>query len=185
MANPIKQTHGQTVMSSVEAVIDAKLADVFDFVVAADVLPRVLTGYGLIPAVVRASDYTAPWDVPGATRTVHLKGGDTAREEVTDWVRPSYFAYRTSHFTFALKYLATEARGQWWFEERDGKTHVRWTYTFTAKGPIRVLVLNLFATTQWAGLMRVCIQNTMNEMSVDRTAEGSPAHVTEMKSALA
>lgn len=168
---PIRQTHGREgrkITSTVETLIHAKIEDVFDFEVGEDVLPKVLTGYGLIPAVVATSGNTGPWNTPGSARTVHLKGGDTAREEVTDWLRPSYFAYRTSDFTFALKYLATEARGQWWFEDRDGRTHVRWTYTFTPKGRIRGLLLRMFARTQWAGLMRLCMRNTIDLISDGR-----------------
>lgn len=168
MSNQIKQSHGQKITATVEVVIDAHVENVFDFGVAEDVLPKVLTGYGLIPAVIATSGHTGPWNVPGTVRTVHLEGGDSAREEITDWVRPSYFAYRTSNFTFALKYLATEARGQWWFEDRDGRTHVRWTYSFTAKGPIRALFLQAFARTQWAGLMRLCMQNMIALMSGNR-----------------
>ena len=154
--------HSQKIVTTIEAVIDARIEDVFDFEVAEDVLPKVLTGYGLIPPIVGTSGNTAPWDQPGAVRIVHLKGGATAREQVTDWVRPTYFAYCSTDFTFSLKHLATKAEGQWWFEERDGRTHVRWTYTFTAKGPVSAVLLQLFARTQWAGLMRRCMQNTID-----------------------
>ena len=41
------------------------------FVTAEDVLPKVLTGYGLLPAVVRTSGNTGPWDHPQSVRTVH------------------------------------------------------------------------------------------------------------------
>ncbi len=163
--NQIEQTigrSGRNITATVEAEMDATVARVFDFVVAEDVLPRVLTGYGLVPAVVGTSGNTGPWDIPGSVRTVHLKGGDTAQEEVTEWVRPSYFAYRVSKFTFALKHLATEGRGQWWVEPRNGRTHVRWTYTFIPKGPVSALMLHLFVRMQWAGYMRVCLQNTID-----------------------
>lgn len=165
MPHQIRQTVGRSgrkITATVEAQTDATAARVFDFAVAEDVLPKVLTGYGFVPAVVGTSGNTGPWDVPGSMRTVHLKGGDTAREEVTDWVRPSYFAYRVSDFTFALRHLATEGRGQWWFEERNGRTHVRFTYTFIPKGPVSALMLLLFVRTQWAGYMRVCLQNTID-----------------------
>lgn len=165
MSSPMKQSIGRSgrkITATVEADIDATVARVFDFSVAEDVLPKVLTGYGLVPGVVGTSGHTGAWDVPGSSRAVHLKGGDTAREEVTEWVRPSYFAYRVSDFTFALKHLATEGRGQWWFEERNGRTHARWTYTFTPKGPVSAVVLRLFVRTQWAGYMRVCMQNTID-----------------------
>lgn len=101
-----------------------------------------LTGYNLLPAVVRTSGNTGPWDQPGSSRTVHLADGTTAREQVTDYDRPRYFAYRTSDYTFSLKYLSTGAKGQWWFEEKDGQTNIRWTYAFKAKGPVTASLLS-------------------------------------------
>ena len=68
------------VAGTIEAHVGADIAMVFDFVAAEDVLPKVLTGYGLVPAVVRTSGNSGPWDAPGSIRTVHLAGVTTARE---------------------------------------------------------------------------------------------------------
>lgn len=164
MRENIKKT-GNKVAATLETDIKAPVEDIFDFVAAEDVLPKVLTGYGLLPAVVRTSGNTGPWDKPGSSRTVHLADKTTSREEVTDYKRPGYFAYRTSDYTFALKYLATSAEGQWWFEERQGQTHIRWTYTFTAKGAVTAILLLLFVKSQWSGYMRVCLENTRQHFS--------------------
>ncbi len=37
-----------------------RIADVFDFVASEDVLPKILTGYGLVPAVAFTSDVSGP-----------------------------------------------------------------------------------------------------------------------------
>ena len=156
---------GKKVAATMDTDIAAPIQRVFDFVAAEDVLPKVLTGYGMLPAVVRTSGNTGPWDTPGSSRTVHLADSTTSREEVTDYARPEYFAYRTSNYTFALKYLATSAEGQWWFEERQGQTHIRWTYTFTANGAITAIPLWFFVRLQWAGYMRACLENTRRHFS--------------------
>jgi SLT domain-containing protein len=62
-----------------------------------------------------------------------MKDGTTAREEVTAYRRPEYFAYKTGEYTFALKYLATGATGEWWFTPDGTATAVRWTYVFQGK----------------------------------------------------
>lgn len=133
--------------------------DVFDFVAAEDVLPKVLTGYGLVPGVVSTSNVTGPWNEPGSSRTVHLGDGNTAHEAVTAYVRPGYFSYRVSDPTFSLRYLISGARGEWWLTPARGGTQVRWTYTFRAKGPLALLPLMLFAHTQWSGYMNVCLRH--------------------------
>jgi hypothetical protein len=96
----------------------------------------------------------------GYARFFTLADSTTSREEVADYARPVYFAYRTSNYTFALKYLAASAEGQWWFEERQSQTHIRWTYTFTANSAITAIPLWFFVRLQWAGYMRVCLENT-------------------------
>ena len=151
---------------TMETQIEAAVADVFDFVAAEDVLPKVLTGYGLLPGVVKTTGTTGPWDKPGSHRIVNLKDGTTAREEVTAYRRPEYFAYKTSEYTFALKYLATGATGEWWFERGGHGTKVRWTYSFQGKNIITYVPLSLFARTQWAGYMKVCLRNVEKHFSL-------------------
>jgi hypothetical protein len=137
---------GRDVAVTLSARIDAERERVFDYISAEGVLPEVLTGYTrFLPAVVRTSGNTGSWDTPGSSRTVHLKDGSTAREEVTAYDRPTYFAYKTSEYTFALRYLATGATGQWWFTPDGPVTQVKWTYNFKAKGWLRAWVLEVFA----------------------------------------
>jgi len=141
--------------------IEAGKSHVFDFIAAEGVLPIVLTGYSpFLTAVVATSGNTGPWDRPGSSRLVHLKDGNTAVEEVTGYDRPDFFSYKSSRFTFALKYLATGATGEWWFETDGSATKVRWTYTFKAKNLLASMILPIFARFLWSGYMRVCFFNT-------------------------
>jgi hypothetical protein len=162
----VRRSGKAQISARLEVTIPAGREPVFDFVAAEDVLPKVLTGYGLLPAVVRTSGNTGPWDRPGSARTVHLADGTTAREQVTAYERPRYFAYRTSDYTFALRYLAKFAEGQWWFEDDANGTKVRWTYTFHAKGRLTSVPLWMFAKTQWVGYMRACIRNVQNHFAI-------------------
>ncbi len=150
-----------TVAITLETTIRDSLEHVFDFTVAEDVLPKVLLGYGpLLPAVTSTSDRHGRWDQPGSYRTVHLADGNTSREEVTDYQRPSYFAYKVSNFTVALRYLATKGQGQWWYRSTSEGTSVRWTYTFTSRSVVTYPLLWVFAHWLWRGYMRVCLKAT-------------------------
>jgi hypothetical protein len=141
------------------------IQEVFDFVAAEDVLPKILTGYGMVPGVASTSDVSGPWDRPGSHRIVHLSDGSTAHEGVTHYDRPSYFAYRVSDPSFALKHLMTEARGQFWFEPANGGTRVKWTYSFQAKNWLTKLPLTLFVKSQWKGYMDVCLANVVEHFA--------------------
>lgn len=131
---------------------------VFAFVAAEDVLPKVLTGYGPLPAVVRTSGLTGPWDVPGSMRVVHLADGSTVREQLTLHARPDRFAYRVWDFGHpALRLLATGGRGEWTFAAADGGTDVSWTYTFTARNAPAAWPLSGIVGWLWRGYMDVCL----------------------------
>lgn len=146
--------------ATIEAKVETDIVHVFDVVTAEDVLPKVLKRYGLVAPVMSTSGNTGPWDKPGSTRTVHLAGGTSAREQVTVFQRPEYFAYRVDNFTFAVRHLAEFATGEWWFERDGSGTKLRWTYTFHAKGRLTAALLALFVRLQWQGYMRGCIFNT-------------------------
>lgn len=144
--------------------VPAPRSDVFDFVVAEDVLPKVLLGYGPLPPVVGTSERTGPWDRVGSERTVHVRGGDSTRERVTAFDPPEHFAYRVSDFSHALRHLASEGRGEWWFEERPGSTVVRWTYAFEARSRLALPPLLAFVRILWRGYMRVALEEVRRQV---------------------
>jgi hypothetical protein len=118
-------------------------------------LEDILTSWGPVPAVVRSSNQSGPWDVVGSSRTVHLKDGSTAREAVTECRTPAYFAYTVKDFTNPVKFLASEARGQWWFDARPGGgTDVRWTYAFIPHNAVAAAVLQPIVAHAWRRFMR-------------------------------
>lgn len=143
------------------AVIAAPPDEVFAFIAAEDVLPKVLTGYGPLPAVVGTSANTGPWDRPGSARLVHLADDTTAREQLTHHAAPTAFAYRVWDFgNPVVNSLATQARGEWEFEAVAGGTKVTWTYTFTARNAAAALPLSGITAVLWRGYMDVCLENT-------------------------
>lgn len=152
-------------------VIPAPVARVFALVTAEDVLPKVLTGYGPLPAVVATSERSGPWTEPGSMRVVHCADGSTAREQVTHHVAPSAFAYRVWGFSHpVLRMLAIEARGQWAFLGIDGSTRVEWTYTFVARHRAAVGPLWMFSRLLWRGYMDACLENVRGLLSHARRA---------------
>jgi Polyketide cyclase / dehydrase and lipid transport len=100
------------------------------------------------PGVTRTSGTTDLWNVPGATRIVHLSDGTSSRETVTAASAPDYFAYRLTEFSSRrLRLLVREARGQWWFTDDGNGTHAKWTYTAESRtflaAPILIPVLKI------------------------------------------
>jgi hypothetical protein len=143
---------------TLSARVEAPREVVFDFIVAEDVLPKILLGYGPLPSVVGTSGNTGPWDAPGSRRTVHLRDGGTVSEEVRAFSRPDYFAYQVSGFSHPLlRLLASAAHGEWWFTVTPTGTWIRWRYTFVARSLAAFPALLVLARLLWRGYMRVCL----------------------------
>jgi Polyketide cyclase / dehydrase and lipid transport len=168
---PATSAQGSSVMAREVAVTRTALIPgapeaVFAFIVAEDVLPKVLTGYGPLPAVVRTSDHTGQWDQIGSARVVHLADGGTAQEQVTLLEAPRRFAYRVWNISHPIVgALATEARGDWTFVEAAQGTQVTWTYTFVAKNAVAAVPLSAIAQVLWRGYMDVCLENSIRLMT--------------------
>jgi hypothetical protein len=146
------------ISSTVTARVDVPRDTLFDWFIPVD-LPAILVPYGPIPAVVRTSAQSGPWDRIGSTRTVHLADGNTAREAVTEYERPVYFAYRVAEFSNLIGRLASEARGKWWFTEAgDASTDVKWTYLFVPRSLVSALVLFPVVRLPWRGFMRASMR---------------------------
>jgi hypothetical protein len=84
-----------------------------------------------------------------------LQDGNTARERVLDWIRPSRFEYRVDRFTGPFGRIAREAIGAWEFTETGRGSAFRWTYTFRAGGRGAGALLAL-AVLAWARYMEQC-----------------------------
>jgi Polyketide cyclase / dehydrase and lipid transport len=137
-------------------VADVAVERLFDVVVAEDVLPKVLHRWGPIPGVAGTRDNTGPWDQPGSERTVVLEDGNTGRERVLDWVRPSRFEYRVDAFTGAFGRVVDHAIGSWEFTDTGRGSAFRWTYTFTARGLVGAALLAAGVPLAWARYMEQC-----------------------------
>jgi Polyketide cyclase / dehydrase and lipid transport len=119
-----------------------------------------------VPGVASTSNVSGPWDRPGSTRIVHLRDGSTVNEGLTDYDRPTHFAYRVSEPTFSLKHLMSYARGQFWLAPTEAGTQVKWTYSFRARNGVTKLPLMFFAKTRWKGYMDVCLRNVLKQFAV-------------------
>ena len=144
----------------------APIEGVFDYIVAEDTPTKMMLGYGPIPGVAGGKVHEGPWDHPGAYRTVHLKGGGTASEEITDIRRPGYFSYRVGDFSIAARHVVAAARGEWWFETRGDSTLVRWTYTFEPRSLPRAPLAFAFARLLW----KECMGRAMREAKAQAEA---------------
>lgn len=129
-------------------------------------LPAIFTGYGPLPAVTATREQTGAWDAAGQTRTVQLSDGSTARERLTAYELPQYFAYTVSEFSGVLRFLAREARGEWWFVERgSGRTGIRWRYEFRPRYWLAVPLLALITRLLWRGYMAKALRLARQQLA--------------------
>lgn len=164
--NPASARQSHEVSITRTALLPAPIEVAFDFIAAEDVLPKILTGYGPLPAISHTSDLTGPWSVVGSRRVNHLASGHTLREEVMLYDRSRSFGYRIWDFNHpVLRLLASGARGHWTFESVPGGTRVTWTYTFVATCGFAALPLSSMTQLLWRGYMDVCLENSARLLS--------------------
>lgn len=141
-------------------------AVVFSFLAAEDVLPKVLTGYGPLPAVTGTSDLTGPWSRIGSSRMVHLADGTSLREAITLYTPPKRFSYRVWDFgNRTLAALAVHGSGDFRFESRGDGTTVVWTYKFKARNAAAYLPLKAMVGLFWRGYMDRCLDNAWSHLT--------------------
>lgn len=130
----------------------------FDAVTAEDVLPKVLPGTLVIPAVINTTILNGPeWDHQGCRREVHFSDGSMAHEEILDFDRPTRFSYRVTPQSGPMRWLFAEATGTWDFHPGDGGTSVTWRYAFVSRFIVARPILWLFAHIAFRHLMRRCL----------------------------
>ncbi|MEO8388415.1 SRPBCC family protein [Polaromonas sp.] len=144
----------QSAAARVITTIEAPKEKAFLHIVPID-LASIFTGYGPLPSVTETLKQTGPWDAAGRSRTVVFSDGSSAEETLTSYEYPNRFTYRITEFTGVLRLLASEARGEWWFESVPGRsaTSVRWRYEFISRSKILKPLVSLFTRSLWRGYM--------------------------------
>lgn len=145
--------------AEVQTTVHAPIDKAFGHIVPID-LASIFTGYGPLPAVSGTRNQTGPWDAAGQTRTVLLSDGSSAQEALTACQFPSHFAYTVKSFTGILRWLAKEARGEWWFEHEPATqgTAIRWKYEFISRSPLLEPIVCLITQWLWKGYMRQALR---------------------------
>jgi|BarGraIncu00222A_1022003.scaffolds.fasta_scaffold168927_1 hypothetical protein len=160
---------GRPILHSVIRTATVPVADLFDVVVAEDVLPKVLHGYLVLPAVIGTSDVTGPWSVPGSQRRVLTSDGRSVRERLTGWERPTRFAYRVDDFSGTIAQLADHADGEWEFSDAPGGSSFRWTYSFIPSSVWVQPALRAFVAGMWSGYMDACADRCVELAEASRS----------------
>lgn len=164
-----------SIATTVTASIAAPRRAFYDWLILGvftDELDTILRDAPGFPGVTRTSGTTNLWNVPGATRIVHLSDGTSSRETVTAASAPDYFAYRLTEFSGrALRLLVREARGQWWFTDEGNGTHAKWTYTAESRTLLAAPVLAPVLKVMWNRSMRSALDRikARAEKEVGRT----------------
>ncbi len=153
-----------SVAITVDTVFPAPLDQAFEVVTAEDVVPKLLKGFGPIPAVVGTTARHGTWDRVGSHRVIQLADGGTVREELTGFDRPWSFDYRVTEFSPPFSAIVARARGQWTLEEAPGGTRIRWTYAFEPRSLLAYPLLLLIGQLAWRGVMGRAFENLALEL---------------------
>ncbi|MCV7102012.1 SRPBCC family protein [Mycobacterium palustre] len=114
--------------------------------------------HGPFPPIKAVSQQTGAWDAAGQTRTVHMVGGGSVREELTSVDPPRSFGYRLGDVKGPMALLVDHVVGEWIFEPVPGGTRVTWRWDIHAKSRVSGLALPLFGRL-WKGYARQVLED--------------------------
>jgi hypothetical protein len=140
---------------TVQIEVAASQIETFEHIVPID-LASIFKGYGPLPAVKSTQNQTGAWNAVGQTRAVILSDGSSAQELLTKYEHPHYFSYTVRDFSGVLRFLATSAHGEWWFDSHSSRrgTHIRWCYSLNTKSIFTAPILWFIANFLWRGYMQ-------------------------------
>jgi hypothetical protein len=128
-----------------------------------ELLPFALPGlftrrFAAIPPIKAVTDQDGEWGAPGQTRTIHLSGGGTMREELLEVTSPRRFAYRISDITGPMKVLATSIDGAWEFEKAGTGVRISWLWRVHPRGRVGAAAMPAFER-MWRAYARLNFDN--------------------------
>lgn len=163
--------------ASVDALVRVPVDRAFRVTVDIDPAAGFYPRFGPLPAVLSVSDRTGPFTRVGSSRMLHLSDGGTVTETVVRAEAPASapgsdartgaHSYRLTGFTGLFGRLVDHADADWRFEQHDGGTRIRWTYTFTGL-PGRGGIVAVIVRLAWAPYMRRVLPGIAHEVA--RTA---------------
>lgn len=130
-------------------------------------LERVLLGTDDLAAVARTEPLTDGWGQPGDRRRVVLEDGNTALEELVDYVPGSHFDYVVWNFTNEAGSATGYAAAQFAVEEIPGGTRLSWTYRFQEQDWLTGAFLRRYVATTYRAYMERCMRAIIDESQRD------------------
>jgi hypothetical protein len=153
------------VMSAVGGVVENSVERVYDFIVAEDVVLKLIKGR---PALEGYDIVTGPWDHAGAARWLNMEGGFRARESINSLVRPYLFEYQLEDFSSPdLREITDLAAAHWTFMPVGPRTHIKWYYAWRVRKPEHMEALYEFVANTWRGWMTTAFAETKRLLDRD------------------
>lgn len=134
--------------------IAAPRARVYALAAGGEQAPAIFRKTGLLPGVASIEGHRAPWGVAGEQRRLTLTDGGTLTEDLIFAEPGARFVYRASRFSGVFGRLATQARGEFRFEDTSEGTRATWVYVFTPASASARVFVRFIARRLWPGYMR-------------------------------
>jgi hypothetical protein len=130
----------------------------FDEVMPCELQQLFTRRFAAVPPIKAVTHQDGPWGTPGQTRTIHLSGGGTMREELVEVSPPHRFAYHISDITGPMKVLATSLDGAWEFEKAGTGVRISWLWTVHPRGRVGAAAMPAFER-MWRAYARLNFDN--------------------------
>lgn len=146
------------ISTTAEVIVNCSKEKAYMYVSSVKELPNWLLKTGPIYGIINVTTLRGHWKHVGDNRKVTRGDGASLVEELITVHHFSHYAYQSTDFDDIFQRFTNKTYGQMWFDTVDGKTRLRWTYTFTYKNFFARLFLAFFAPV----FLKKYLQNGLN-----------------------
>jgi hypothetical protein len=133
---------------------------VFDFSTNHLNLPKVFTGYGPVPAILKAETLENEPFQAGSIRRVYNADGSVIDEKMIELSRPTQQQYQLVRgFKPPFSWLFQGAGGDWTFSPTASGTLVEWKFNFVLTSPIVYPVASVLIHSFFVRAQQQCLIN--------------------------
>ncbi|MEZ2226962.1 MAG: SRPBCC family protein [Microcoleus sp.] len=138
---------------------------VFDFVTSLSNLPKVVRGFGLIPAIMKAEMADSGEMREGGVRRIENSDGSVIDEEIISFKKPERQTYRLVRgFKFPISLLIESGGGDWKFTATPKGTRIDWEFYFMLTSPVFYPVGFLLVQVFMQKAMQQCLDNIQQSL---------------------
>jgi len=159
-----------TLQTLAQTTIQADIERVFDYSTDCQNMPKLFTGYQIIPGIASATTDDGLPLREGGQRIVRNQDGSVLTETITGLQRPHLQAYQfVGGLKAPLSWLVSAAGGEWRYERVDQETLVTWKFWFDTRNALANFIFDALIRKTFQGAQQQCLEQLKQQLESEKS----------------